>query len=63
MKVKVSEIAKQLCMHISTIYRKINRVTVKFRNRDEDSAYYSLIVRRELMIKTGRKLFYENDIY
>ena len=63
MNVKVSEISKLLCRHISTIYREIKRGMVDFRNSDwnvrkEYCAYYSLNIRRELMSKTGRKLQY-----
>ena len=60
----VEEIAKLLDRAISTIYREIKRGTVEFRNSDwsvrkEYSAYYSLIIREQLMSKTGRKLLYK----
>ena len=63
-KMKVEEIAKLLDRAISTIYREIKRGTVEFRNSDwsvrkEYSAYYSLIIREQLMSKTGRKLLYK----
>ena len=63
-KMKVKEIAKLLNRDISTIYREIKRGTVEFRNSDwsvrkEYSAYYSLIIREQLMSKTGRKLLYK----
>ncbi len=63
MKLKVSEILKLLCRHISTIYQEINQGTAKFRKsnlsvRKEYSAYYSLNIRQGLMSKTGRKLQY-----
>ena len=60
----VEDIAKLLDRAISTIYREIKRGTVEFRNSDwsvrkEYSAYYSLIIREQLMSKTGRKLLYK----
>ena len=60
----VEEIAKLLDRAISTIYREIKRGTLEFRNSDwsvrkEYSAYYSLIIREQLMSKTGRKLLYK----
>ena len=63
-KMKVKEIAKLLNRDISTIYREIKRGTVEFRNSDwsvrkEYSAYYLLIIREQLMSKTGRKLLYK----
>ena len=63
----VEEIAKLLDRAISTIYREIKRGTVEFRNSDwsvrkEYSAYYSLIIREQLMSKTGRKLLYKEKI-